>query len=204
MKRDDGRVRYVSISTADKSSIALTLTARGTSTHSSMPRPDNAIFALSRAMAKLSAYEPPLVITPATKQFFTTLARTSSAADVRLLPRPRRHRRGASAARGLGDRQGSAAARAHAKHDRAGDHQGGFRNNVIPGSARSDDQPADDSGKRCRPRSSRELRRVVGRQHDRDEASVDAARGRRRRRRRTRSSTARWSARRGPSSRAPR
>ncbi len=30
------------------------VTARGTSTHSSMPRPDNAIFTLSRAMAKLS------------------------------------------------------------------------------------------------------------------------------------------------------
>src|SRR5206468_2387770 len=78
MKADDGHVRYVSISTADKLSIPLTLTARGTSTHSSMPRPDNAIFALSRAMAKLSAYEPPLVITAATKQFFTTLARTST------------------------------------------------------------------------------------------------------------------------------
>ena len=42
---------------------ALTVSARGTSTHSSMPRPDNAIFALSRAMAKLSTYESPLVIT---------------------------------------------------------------------------------------------------------------------------------------------
>ncbi|HEU4786907.1 MAG TPA: M20/M25/M40 family metallo-hydrolase, partial [Gemmatimonadaceae bacterium] len=37
MKGDDGRVRYVSISTADKSSIPLTVTAHGTSTHSSMP-----------------------------------------------------------------------------------------------------------------------------------------------------------------------
>src|SRR5438477_5383743 len=51
MQRDDGSVRYVSISTADKSSVAVTLTALGTSTHSSMPRPDNAIFALARALA---------------------------------------------------------------------------------------------------------------------------------------------------------
>jgi len=78
MKGDDGRVRYVSISTADKSSLSLTVTARGTSTHSSMPRPDNAIFALSRALARLSAHETPLVITPATKQFFTALSRTST------------------------------------------------------------------------------------------------------------------------------
>jgi acetylornithine deacetylase/succinyl-diaminopimelate desuccinylase-like protein len=79
IKGDDGRVRYVSISTADKSAVQLTVTARGTSTHSSMPRPDNAIFALSRAMAKISAYETPLTITPATKRFFTALSRTSSA-----------------------------------------------------------------------------------------------------------------------------
>jgi acetylornithine deacetylase/succinyl-diaminopimelate desuccinylase-like protein len=79
MKGDDDGVRYVSISTADKLSIPLTVTARGTSTHSSMPRPDNAIFTLSRALAKLSMYETPLAITPATKQFFTALSRTSAA-----------------------------------------------------------------------------------------------------------------------------
>src|SRR5262249_9844034 len=70
-------VRYVSISTADKRSIPLTVTTHGTSTHSSMPRPDNAIFTLSRAMAKLSMYETPLMITPATRQFFMALSRTS-------------------------------------------------------------------------------------------------------------------------------
>jgi acetylornithine deacetylase/succinyl-diaminopimelate desuccinylase-like protein len=78
MKAPDGHVRYVSVSTADKLSLPLKVTARGTSTHSSMPRPDNAIFALSRALAKISAYETPLSITPETKQFFQTLARTSA------------------------------------------------------------------------------------------------------------------------------
>ena len=78
MKGSDGHVRYVSISTADKLSVPLTITARGTSTHSSMPRPDNAIFALSRAMAKLSAYETPLTITPSTRDFFMALSRTST------------------------------------------------------------------------------------------------------------------------------
>jgi acetylornithine deacetylase/succinyl-diaminopimelate desuccinylase-like protein len=78
MKRDDGRVRYVSISTADKSSVAVTVTALGTSTHSSMPRPDNAIFTLSRAMAKLADYETPVTLIPSTRQFFETLAKTSA------------------------------------------------------------------------------------------------------------------------------
>ena len=78
MKGPDGHVRYVSISTADKSAVPIVLTARGTSTHASMPRPDNAIFALSRAMAKLSAYETPLTITPSTRDFFMALSRTST------------------------------------------------------------------------------------------------------------------------------
>jgi acetylornithine deacetylase/succinyl-diaminopimelate desuccinylase-like protein len=77
MKGPDGRVRYVSISTADKSAIPIVLTAKGTSTHASMPRPDNAIFALARALAKISAYETPLMLTPSTRQFFQTLAKTS-------------------------------------------------------------------------------------------------------------------------------
>jgi len=72
-----GRVKYVSISTADKGGLSLVLTARGTSTHSSMPRPDNAIFRLSKALARLADYETRPQLTPATRQFFLTLAKTS-------------------------------------------------------------------------------------------------------------------------------
>jgi acetylornithine deacetylase/succinyl-diaminopimelate desuccinylase-like protein len=77
MKRADGRVRYVSISTADKVAVPIVLTAKGTSTHASMPRPDNAIFTLSRALAKIADYETPLTLTPSTRRFFQTLAKTS-------------------------------------------------------------------------------------------------------------------------------
>ncbi len=76
---DDGHVKYVSISTADKSSVAVIVSAKGTSTHSSMPRPDNAIFALSRALAKLSTYEAPIQLTEANRKFIAVLARTSAA-----------------------------------------------------------------------------------------------------------------------------
>ena len=69
MKKPDGSVRYVSISTADKSAITLLVTAHGTSTHSSMPRPDNAIFRLARAMAKLSEYDTKPRLTPSTREF---------------------------------------------------------------------------------------------------------------------------------------
>jgi acetylornithine deacetylase/succinyl-diaminopimelate desuccinylase-like protein len=77
MKRPDGHVRYVSISTADKSSISLVFTAKGTSTHSSMPRPDSAIFRLSKALAKLADYDTKPELTPSTREFFLTLAKTS-------------------------------------------------------------------------------------------------------------------------------
>lgn len=77
IKREDGSVRYVSISTADKEAVSFTLTARGTSTHSSMPRPDNAIFTLGKALAKLADYDTDVQLTPSTRQFFMTLAKTS-------------------------------------------------------------------------------------------------------------------------------
>lgn len=77
MTRPNGQVRYVSVSTNDKSSIAILLTAKGTSTHSSMPLPDNAIFSLARALAKLGDYETKVELTPSTRQFFTTLGQTA-------------------------------------------------------------------------------------------------------------------------------
>jgi acetylornithine deacetylase/succinyl-diaminopimelate desuccinylase-like protein len=42
-----------------------------------MPRPDNAIFTLSKAMAKLADYETPLQLIPSTREFLETLAKTS-------------------------------------------------------------------------------------------------------------------------------
>ena len=78
IKDDDDRVRYVSISTADKTVASIVLTATGTSTHSSMPLPDNPIAALSVAIARISAYESPVQLTAESRQFFRTLATTST------------------------------------------------------------------------------------------------------------------------------
>jgi len=77
IKDESGKVQYISISTADKSSVTLLLTAKGTSTHSSMPRSDNAIFTLSKAMAKLADYDTQPKLIASTKEFFLTLAKTS-------------------------------------------------------------------------------------------------------------------------------
>lgn len=79
IKDESGRVKYVSISTADKVSLSATVTARGTSTHSSMPRNDSAIFTLSRALTRLADYDPPVRLIPITRRFLTTLSKTSAA-----------------------------------------------------------------------------------------------------------------------------
>lgn len=77
--KDDNsnKVKYVSISTADKSGLNILIRAKGTSTHSSMPLADNAIFRLSRALAKLSAYDTKPKLNDSTRKFFLTLADTS-------------------------------------------------------------------------------------------------------------------------------
>jgi acetylornithine deacetylase/succinyl-diaminopimelate desuccinylase-like protein len=79
IKNDAGKVQYISISTADKSGVNLLVTAKGTSTHSSMPRPDNAIFTLSKAMAKIGDYDTQPKLIDSTREFFLTLAKTSPA-----------------------------------------------------------------------------------------------------------------------------
>ncbi len=52
------KVKYVSISTADKAAINILIRAKGTSTHSSMPLADNAIFRPAPLRSKLSSYDP--------------------------------------------------------------------------------------------------------------------------------------------------
>jgi acetylornithine deacetylase/succinyl-diaminopimelate desuccinylase-like protein len=77
MKNADDKVQYISISTADKTSIPIAVTAKGTSTHSSMPRLDSAIFTLSKALAKIADYDTQPHLIPSTREFFLTLAKTS-------------------------------------------------------------------------------------------------------------------------------
>jgi acetylornithine deacetylase/succinyl-diaminopimelate desuccinylase-like protein len=135
IKGADGGVRYTSISTADKSTANIVMTSKGTSTHSSMPRPDNAIIALGRALAKVGEYETPVTFTPASRRFVETLGRTSRPpmsgyfADVLSGDPPRVTR---------GDREISKDPLLHSLlHTTLAPvlMNAGFRGNVIPGSA---------------------------------------------------------------------
>ncbi len=138
MKRPDGKVRYVSISTADKISLALVLTAHGTSTHSSMPRPDNAIFRLSKAMARLADYDTKPQLTASTREFFRTLGKTSDGPEAKYFLDLADSKDPGAIARA--DRQISKDNLLHAimRNTIAPVMlNAGFRGNVIPGSAQA-------------------------------------------------------------------
>ena len=131
-----GKVQYVSISTADKLSIPLILTAKGTSTHSSMPLPDNPILTLAKALARLADYETPLELIPSTQDFFKTLAQTSDASLSENLETLLNSKD--PAAIHEADRQVSQNPLLHAlMHNTIAPVmlKAGFRGNVIPGSA---------------------------------------------------------------------
>ncbi|MEO7085831.1 MAG: M20/M25/M40 family metallo-hydrolase [Gemmatimonadaceae bacterium] len=59
------------VQAAEKVSVNFTLTASNSGGHSSMPRPDNAIYQLSHALIKISEYHFPVVLNPITKAYFT-------------------------------------------------------------------------------------------------------------------------------------
>ena len=158
IKGADGRVKYVSISTADKSSVPAIVTARGTSTHSSMPRPDSAIFALSARHGQTARpTRPTCSSSPLTRRFFETLRQDERAAARR---RTSRTSRGNDPARVReADRAISVDPLLHAllRNTIAPVFlNAGFRGNVIPGFSRGDDQPAAASRRRSarrRPRA---------------------------------------------------
>ncbi len=74
---EDGRVRYVGVSTTEKVPRGLIVTARGTSGHASAPRMDNAIVHLSAAVAKIGTWEAPMRLNETTRRFFQQLAQIS-------------------------------------------------------------------------------------------------------------------------------
>ncbi len=73
----DGRVAHVDVAPTEKVPRRLTLIARGTSGHGSMPREDNAIVHLSEAVAKFGAWQPPMRLNEVTRTYFERLAKVS-------------------------------------------------------------------------------------------------------------------------------
>ena len=160
IKDDAGKVQYISISTADKSGVNLLVTAKGTSTHSSMPRPDNAIFTLSKAMARIGDYDTQPKLIDSTREFFLTLAKTSKPPMSTYFSNLVNSKDPEAGARGRrGDQQESAAARDHAQHDRAGVSERGLSRQRDSGIGAGDAQLPHDSRARIRASWFRRFRR---------------------------------------------
>ena len=74
----DGVVDHVKIATTEKFPMRVQLVARGTAGHGSVPRVDNAVAALARAVARLAAWQSPLRLNETTQAYFYRLAEISS------------------------------------------------------------------------------------------------------------------------------
>jgi acetylornithine deacetylase/succinyl-diaminopimelate desuccinylase-like protein len=87
---EGGRIRvvagaplYAAVQTAEKVPHLVTVTARGTSGHASVPLPDNSIVRLARALSAIGAHREPLTIVPTTRRFFERLATVWPVAEER-------------------------------------------------------------------------------------------------------------------------
>ncbi len=78
-----GRVDWVALQTAEKRPVNYTLTATGQSGHASMPRPDNCILALARAIARAADPPFPVRLIPETRAFFAAVGAGDEAARAR-------------------------------------------------------------------------------------------------------------------------
>jgi acetylornithine deacetylase/succinyl-diaminopimelate desuccinylase-like protein len=75
-RRPDGTPELLSLQVGEKHYQDFTLEATNPGGHSSMPRPDNAIYALARAIGKVEAHRFPVALNDTTRAFFANAART--------------------------------------------------------------------------------------------------------------------------------
>ena len=69
-----GRVRVINIQVTEKISYNVGAIAKGTSGHGSVPLPDNALAALSRALARVHEWKAPVRLNEVTREYFRRLA----------------------------------------------------------------------------------------------------------------------------------
>jgi acetylornithine deacetylase/succinyl-diaminopimelate desuccinylase-like protein len=82
------------VQTAEKIPTRMTLVARGTAGHGSLPRADNAVLRLAQAIVKLSTAEQPIQLNTTTREYFRTIAGLPEyakiASAIRQLENPRK------------------------------------------------------------------------------------------------------------------
>ncbi|MEP6835145.1 MAG: M20/M25/M40 family metallo-hydrolase [Gemmatimonas sp.] len=77
---DGNKPLFHSVQAAEKVPVNFTLTTTNTGGHSSVPRPDNAIYQLTNALQKLSQYTFPVALNAVSKPFFEQTARVEKPA----------------------------------------------------------------------------------------------------------------------------
>jgi acetylornithine deacetylase/succinyl-diaminopimelate desuccinylase-like protein len=77
----DGRVHTFGVETTEKMPRRVTLVARGTPGHGSVPRTDNAVVILANAVAKAAAWQTEMRLNDTTRTYFQRLATISSPED---------------------------------------------------------------------------------------------------------------------------
>ena len=78
VSRSGGEARYAAVSTTEKIPRAITLTARGTAGHGSVPLRSNAVVHLSAAITKFGTWRAPIQFNATTREYFTRLATIST------------------------------------------------------------------------------------------------------------------------------
>jgi acetylornithine deacetylase/succinyl-diaminopimelate desuccinylase-like protein len=74
----DGKVWWVGIQTTEKRTVNLRVVAKGTAGHAMLQKPDNAIYALSRALAKISRYQPPFKPDSTAREFVQQVSKLTN------------------------------------------------------------------------------------------------------------------------------
>jgi len=131
---ENGKVRYVAVTTTEKVAYTTRLIARGSSGHGSMPRSDNAIVHLAAAIAKLGEYQPPMRLNETTRTFFKRLASISPQNEAILYANVEDHAVGQVVEETF--RRTNVMLNSTLRTSISPNiFNGGFRSNVIPGSA---------------------------------------------------------------------
>jgi acetylornithine deacetylase/succinyl-diaminopimelate desuccinylase-like protein len=77
----DGKRLLNEIQTSEKVYLSFTLEVRNSGGHSSLPRPDNAIYRLAAGLTRLAAYQFPVRLTETTRAFFQRMAGIAGCAE---------------------------------------------------------------------------------------------------------------------------
>lgn len=76
--RQDGKMKYVSVGTAEKIPYAVKLVSRGVAGHGSRPLRSNAVVHLANAVGKVAAWQTPMRLNDTTRAYFERLAMVST------------------------------------------------------------------------------------------------------------------------------